>query len=280
MKSAGWNPTRRNKNIGTKKSGYSQNNQLNIPQRRNDYREFWDDLVSPVIIPLTINEHDIKIYIEPVRGGYIHACTPQDIEAILKLIPTEHLENIEVFVLRQPKVKDERISSVWGRFSYCSALDDSYSNGVYIESTKINMELKWDKKLSVFSMKEFNLLKRDGHKIETTKRHHIIKTTPATIRNTQLFRTLPHEIGHSVDYDKNCNTPYFEAYDKYDNFDEAEYIENVFSSKTTLDKEEAANRYAREFYDKYFKLGELPFKQIYNEELLKKSGLDPNWFKT
>ena len=279
MRNSGWNPSRRNKNIGTKKSGYSQNNHLNIPERRKDYRSFYDDLVSPVIIPLKIKGHELKIFVEPVRQGYIHSCTPQDIEEVLKLIPIKHLKNIEIYVLRQPKVKDEKISAVWGRFSYSSDLDNSYSNGIYIEAAPINMELKWNKKLSVFSMKELNLLKKDGHKIETTKRHHIIKTTPKTVRNTQLFRTLPHEIGHSVDYDRNFSTPYFEAYDRYDNFDEADYIENIFNSKTALDKEEAANRYAREFYEKYSRSGELPFEQLYNEKLLIEKELDPTWFR-
>jgi len=61
MKHKAWNPTKRNRNIGTKKSGYSQNNKFVVPERWCDYRVFWERLVDPVICPLDINGHKITL---------------------------------------------------------------------------------------------------------------------------------------------------------------------------------------------------------------------------
>lgn len=62
MKHRGWNPTRRNRNIGTSKSGYSQNNKLVIPEPWHDLSKiFWECLVNPVVIPLEIDKHKITL---------------------------------------------------------------------------------------------------------------------------------------------------------------------------------------------------------------------------
>ncbi|MDJ0797430.1 MAG: hypothetical protein QNJ51_11470 [Calothrix sp. MO_167.B12] len=48
-------------------------------------------------------------------------------------------------------------------------------------------------------VKELERLREDGHRTATDKRHYLISSTLDSIRNTQLYRTLHHEIGHYVD---------------------------------------------------------------------------------
>ncbi|KST68257.1 hypothetical protein [Mastigocoleus testarum] len=119
------------------------------------------------------------------------------------------------------------------------------------------------------------LLEKDGHKIEKFKRSYDIITTPESLRNTQLFRTLPHEIGHAVDYLENCLKPSLAA--KTD--EESASIKRLYRSKAYLDKEEYAHRYAREFYHKYSAQAILPFERLYDENYLNSLRLDPKWFK-
>ncbi len=114
MKNNAWNPTRRNRNIGTEKSGYSQNNKFVVPERWQDFKVFWERIVDPVIFPICINQHEITMLIEPTLKGYVHAVTPQDIIRILNLVELEHLEEIELIVLRQPKKKEEILKPAWG----------------------------------------------------------------------------------------------------------------------------------------------------------------------
>lgn len=122
--------------------------------------------------------------------------------------------------------------------------------------------------------KERTSLYSDGHWIDRVKRGYHIYTTPEAVRNTQLFRTLPHEIGHAVDYLTNALTPSAEASTE----SESEYIRDAFDAKSSLDKEEYANRYAREFYQKNLDTGFLPFPRILKNEILEDMEVDPQWF--
>lgn len=275
MKHSAWNPTRRNRNIGTKKSGHSQNNKFVVPERWCDYRVFWERLVEPVILPIEIKGHEITLIIEPVKKGYVHACTPTDIIKVLSLIEQEHLEEIELVVLRQPKKKEEILKPVWGRFVYYADIGKYSGPGVYLEAVQINKILKWGNKLDSYEKKELTSLEKDGHKIKRVKRGHDIHTTPSSVRGTQLFRTLPHEVGHAVDYLYNSLTPSISA----ESETESDYITEVYNSKPSLDKEEYAHRYAREFYEKHSSEGILPFEHIYDENLLKEQGLNEKWFQ-
>lgn len=282
MRKIGWNPTRRNKNIGTKKQGFSQNNKFVIPDRykNGEWVSFSEDLINPVIIPININDHELALIIEPTYENYTYSCTPQDIIKILSLFPVQHFEetDLKIIIMRQPKNKDEIVSPVWGRFSYYQSFAQYDGAAITLESMKAGLTLKWSKKLSVFSMKELDMLRNDGHQVEALKRYFLIQTTPESIRNTQLFRTIPHEIGHAYDYYINSMKPSMEAWDRGDEAED-EYISNVFNSKPQLDKEEAANRYAKEFHEKHSMTGGLPFAQIYDEDALKDMGLDPKWFR-
>lgn len=273
-KSRTWNPTRRNRNIGTGKSGLSQDNRLTIPSRWADFKVFWERLNDPAICPIEVKGHPITLFVEPPRKGSLHAVTPQDIIAVLEWVQQDHLEEIELIVLRQPKRKEEILKSAWGRFVYYADLGKYSGPGIYIEAIEVGRVLKWGDKLTPFEKKELELLAFDGHRIEKVNRGYHIHTTPETVRNTQLFRTLPHEIGHAVDYLTNSLEPSINA----DTESESEYISDAYRSKPTLDKEEYANRYAKEFYQTNCNAGRLPFKLIVDEERLLAMGLNPEWF--
>lgn len=272
MKHSAWNPTRRNRNIGTLKSGRSQNNKFVIPDRWSDFKIFWERLVSPVICPVAIKGHNLTILVEPPTLGSIHASTPQDIIRVLGLVTQEHLEEIDVVVLRQPKRKEEILKPAWGRFIYYADLGRYSGPGVYLEAMQTNAVIRWGNKLTPFYEKELSALEADGHEIERVRRGYNIKTTPASVRSTQLFRTLPHEIGHAVDYLKHSLNPSIDATTEA----ESEFIRKTFNSKPTLDKEEYANRYAKEFFDRNSDV--LPFNRDFEKQELVNMGLNPDWF--
>ncbi len=274
MKHSAWNSTRRNRNIGTEKSGYSQNNKLVIPERWADYRVFWERLNNPIFHPLSIKGHQITLVIEPPKDGYIHASTPHDVVNVLKLVNQEHLEEIELLVFRQPKKKEEVLKPAWGRFVYYADLGRYSGPAVYLEAIKTGCTIKWSNKLNPYQQKELTSLETDGHSIVKVKRSYEINTTPNAVRNTQLYRTLPHEIGHAVDYLYHSLKPSLQS-----NSDaEDEFITRVYDSKPSLDKEEYAHRYAREFYSKWSEAGALPFERQYEKEQLEAMGLNPKWF--
>ncbi len=96
MKHPSYNPIRRNRNIGTVKSGHGQNNRLVIPWAWNDDRIFYERLVNPIEIPVTIGPASTHIIVEPPLPGFTHACTVDDILSVLQLIPAQHLDPIKL----------------------------------------------------------------------------------------------------------------------------------------------------------------------------------------
>jgi hypothetical protein len=45
----GWNPTKRNRKIGTADQGFSKNNKLVIPQKWSDLTVCWERLINSVV---------------------------------------------------------------------------------------------------------------------------------------------------------------------------------------------------------------------------------------
>ena len=69
-------------------------------------------------------------------------------------------------VLRQPKRKEQIISSVWGRLIYLYEFEKEDFPAIILESIDKDSRLIWSKKLSVDERKEFERLKNDGHIFE------------------------------------------------------------------------------------------------------------------
>jgi hypothetical protein len=131
----GWNPTRRNKNIGTSKSGYGKDNRLVIPDRYSDISAFWERLNNPVGVEKTIKKNKkITFIVEPTIKGFFHSCTVDDVIKILNHFPGEDIDDIELIIFRQPKKKERVLSPVWGRLAYWSDINKYSGTGVYLEA--------------------------------------------------------------------------------------------------------------------------------------------------
>ena len=271
-KNPGYNPTRRNRNIGTKSAGYGQDNKLVIPWAWADNRIFYERLVDPVVVEIQVGSISKHVIIEPTIKGFIHACTVDDIQRLLELIPAEHINDITAFVLRQPKRKEQILSSVWGRLIYSSDLCGFSGPTVYLEAQNFEQPLKWSKSLTPEGAKELERLREDGHVVVTDKRQHIINCTLDTIRNTQLYRTLPHEIGHYVDYLTKVEEP------SKDNFDLWSVLNEKYHSRPSQERESFAHRYADEFRKQQIARGTIPFERMFDDEKMRAVGLDPGWF--
>lgn len=272
MQKFGRDPRRRNRNIGTERSGHGQNNSLTIPESWTRDRLFHERLINPVALEYIIHGNSLSFLIEPTLPGYCHACTPQDIERVLHLIPPSHLVQIKMIVLRQPKKKERILRPVWGRLRYWSEIEIYSGPAIHLEAQPIKVKTRWERSLTPDQMLELNRLESDGHTITSDKRYYYVENSLDSIRNTQLYRTLPHEVGHYVDYIQ--SVPELTE----ENLDEWEQLGKIYDSKPTKDKEYFAHRYASEFYDQQVTLGNLPFARRYNPEILASHGLEPAWF--
>lgn len=109
MKS-GYNPARRNRNIGPAKQGHGQNNRL---------WPVWTAQLHPhQRIDTRVRSRDITLFVEDTTGGCVHVCTTGDIRRILEHLPFEDWRGMTTFVRRQPTRRQRSLNPVWGRMFY------------------------------------------------------------------------------------------------------------------------------------------------------------------
>ena len=103
---------------------------------------------------------------------------------------------------------------------------------------------------------ELARLRGDGHIITENKREFVITPTEGSIRNTLLYRTVLHELGHWVQYEREALD---EATSLSNDFDQAY---DLYFSKPSVEHEQFAHRYAEETARELRNRGVLPFDPI------------------
>ncbi len=250
-----FNPTRRNRNIGTAKQGFGQDNSLVIPRPLEPFREFYERLENYSIDYRTINNHEFVFITEETRKDSAHACTIRDISEIIKNIPKADYGDLRFIVLRQPKRKEEIKSSVWGRLIYSYEFENDYFPAIILEAQSRDKKLKWSRKLGLDGQKELKRLKEDGHIFQEDKRNYIAEFDLNSIRNTQLYRTLIHEFGHYVHYLEFVEKPSFEE----EEFSEWEKRNDRYFQLPSSEKEKYAHNYADKLKKELTENGVIPF---------------------
>lgn len=283
------NPIRRNRNIGTAKQGHGQNNRLTIPQISSQFLRFYERLGEYTKTSRDINGNRFEFVIEATRENVHHACTVDDLAEMIRHIPPADYGDLNLIVLRQPKRKEENLALVWGRLIYYYEFEKNLRPAVIIEAVDCKRTFKWPKKLALDDQKELDRLRKDGHQFTTTKRHFIANYDIDNVRNTQLYRTLPHEFGHYVHYhtvvikplkkmkaeldkletqiggnDTATTNPLFTKWDEMDNAYLAaiEQNEKKYFAIIKDEKEVFAHNYADKLIQKIETCGAIPFDRI------------------
>ncbi len=234
-----FNPTRRNRNIGTAKQGFGQDNSLVIARPLEPFREFYERLENYSIDYRVINSHEFVFITEKTRQDSTHSCSINDISTVIKNIPKEDYGDLRFIVLRQPKRKEEIKSSVWGRLIYSYEFESNYFPAIILEAQNHNRKLQWSRKLGVDDQKELNRLKEDGHIFNEDKRNFTAIFDSNVTRNTQLYRTLIHEFGHYVHYLEYVERPGSED----EEFSEWEKRNDKYFQLSSSEKEKYAHNY-------------------------------------
>jgi hypothetical protein len=254
---AGHNPTRRNRNIGTSKRDHGQDNRLVISICDPEAVYHYESLTSYTSISRLLHGRSITFLVERTRTDCYHACTVDDIAHVLQYIPPTDLEGIELIVLRQPKRKEEILNPLWGRIAFYVEIGKHRGRAIFIEAVVLTKPMRWSKSLIPDYETELDRLRKDGHEITTTHRHHIVSSNLESVRATQLYRTLLHELGHHIDYSSNPE---------------------AFSKKTSHDKEAFAHRYAGDLRQQLTKRRVIPFERIVDPKRMQIDGLQMSDF--
>jgi len=251
----GWDATRRSRNIGTDKQGLGQDNRLVIPWC--GLKIYYENLTEYKIVLRSVHSRSLPFIVERTRADSCHACTIDDIARVLKYVPPSDFQGIVFIVLRQPKRKEELIMPVWGRIDYYAYIGAHQGRAIFIEALNPSKPIRWSKSLTPDRQWELERLREDGHEIVTTRHDHEINVSLESIRATQLYRTLLHEIGHSVDYDRDPD---------------------AFDRKSSLEKETFAHQYADKLRESLVRFGVIPFARIFDKKTMARDGLSVSDF--
>jgi hypothetical protein len=274
----GRNPTRRNRNIGTPKSGYGQNNRMTVPEVAHGDHVFWERIDSATEVSRTVSGRVLRFFIQPTRADCIHACTVDDIARLMSNVPPADWEGLETVVLRQPRRKEQALASVWGRLSYFAELVNRRGEVLYsgpaivIEAVNPTEPLKFGKSLSLDDAAELERLRSDGHKVRLGDRNHTIEPTLESCRATQLYRTMPHELGHWVDFLEKVQRPSAtlgpdEEADHYGG------LLDRYHSRPQREKEHFAHAYAERLRERLEAVRAIPFDRELDLGQVKQDGL-------
>ncbi|MEJ5050505.1 hypothetical protein WH221_11735 [Chryseobacterium culicis] len=257
-----YNPTRRNKNIGTKKQGYGQNNKLTISSPYGDLKSFYEKLTDYQKEIRLINNHEFIFIIEKLRKNSIHSCSINDIERVIENLPIEDYGELKYIILRQPKRKEEILSPVWGRLIYSYDFENEYFPAIILDAIDLEKQLFWPKKQTIEDQQEFERLKTDGHTFTETKRNFIAEFQPQNIRNTQLYRTLPHEFGHYVHYLEVVERPGYNENKEDIDYDAYDERMSLYFRIPKSEKEKFAHTYAEKLKSKLVNENKIPFDSL------------------
>jgi len=252
----GWDATRRNRNIGTAKQGLGQDNRLVIPWCGLK-KIYYENLAEYKIVLRTVHSRSLPFIVERTRADCCHACTIDDIARVLEHTPSSDFQGIDFIVLRQPKKKEEIIASVWGRIAHFVEIGAHQGRAIFLEAMNPSRPLRWSKSLTPDRQQELERLRTDGHEILTTRHGHRINVSLESIRATQLYRTLLHEIGHVVDNDRDPI---------------------AFDQKSSLEKETFAHQYADKLRASLVRFGIIPFARIFDKKTMGRDGLSVSDF--
>ncbi|MGS5089818.1 ImmA/IrrE family metallo-endopeptidase [Hydrogenophaga sp. A37] len=229
---------------------------MKIPERAGDERVFFERLKDPVVLTRRIGERDIRFIVEPTPPRYFYPCSVDDACRVLGAIATS-VRDLEFVVFRHPSSKQRLLRPVWGRAVFWYEFRKQHGAAVIIESQRPGM-VRWNRSQGPDGRAELDRLRADGHRVERTRRGYEVHQTPESMRNTVLFRTLLHEVGHHVDFDRSD-------------------VE-TWKGKNSRVKEDYAHRFAGMAVAYLSNEGHVPFPPLLDHESMRHEGLDPAWF--
>ena len=254
------NPTRRNKNIGTAKQGHGQNNELVIPMR-SDGQHWLDDIGRHHIVDASVNNIKVRFIVEETIAGCVHPCTIADVSRVLEQLPAADWVGLTTIIFRQPTRKQLVLSPVWGRLVYfarpTSRSGKVLSEGpaIFLEAAQIEKPIVWRTSLDPDDADELRRLRDDGHVINRVGNKHVIEVSAYSARQTQLYRTLLHEMGHWFDWLSKVEEPAARGEDSMK-------LEQRYFARPQCEREAFAHRFAEQQRLRLELAGIIPFEPL------------------
>ena len=198
---------------------------------------------------------------EKPRPDSRYVCSIGDVCSLLALIPPHDWMGLTTIVFRQSTRKQWLLHPTWGRLAMSADIGERGKKNIHsgpailLEALDLSVPLRWGRSLNPAVAKELERLKSDGHNVAEDPRGYTISSSLKAARATQLYRTIPHEIGHWVDW--------LERVERPSERDEADYGElaDRYWSRPSMEREAFANLYADALIGRLRTAGSIPFSE-------------------
>lgn len=263
-------PTRRNRNQGTKRRGYKRRVAYGVPSARGGFDG--DALIGPrVVVESFVGP--VSLVVCPTRSDAVHACTPADIESMLARLSLEWLAELRFVVLAQRTRKREVLGATWGRYFRSLRVGATTGPAIVLDAQPRSLEFHWGKRLDPDDQRELDRLRAAGHRVSDDGARWRIECTAESVRATQLFSTVLHELGHHVDVQRHRRG----ALAGLSELDEDGRLE-AYRRRPAREREEFAWRFAAEQRSELEARRAIPFDRFEDGAQWTRWSIDPAWF--
>ncbi|MEZ4448704.1 MAG: hypothetical protein R3B09_04425 [Nannocystaceae bacterium] len=275
MHRPGWNPTRRNRDLGTAKAGRGQENRMVIPAPAGPV--YWEQLSAMTITTRVVHGRAFPLVIEPTGAGELYPCTVDDVAHALGLLPAadvfgDDARGIAGVVLRRPTRKQRALLPVWGRFLYALDVGPISGMAIVLEAQPVPLRLRRPRRADVEDQRELDRLREEADTVAEGRRHVELEFSHRALRSVVLERTLLHEVGHHVHYLEEVERPV--AADG----DDLDQRWQRFRGRPQREREDFAHRYAAAWGARLRADGAIPFAPRFDRDAWERDGLDPHDF--
>ncbi len=198
----------------------------------------------------------LKLFYELPREGFTYGCSPPDVLNVLRVAAPSVPSLPDMLAFRQPTRKQRQLKPVWGRFLYFAEFGAHEGTAIVLEAQKVGASIRWPKRMSLDDQAEVDRLRADGHVFNETKRTFDALLSTQSVRNTILFRTLLHEIGHWAHY---CE----DVLDAATALDpDQDVARELYFSKPSSEREVFAHKFAEQLAADLRSSGAIPFEPL------------------
>ena len=235
---------------------------MKIPAICHNERIWWEQIDKYRVLQRRVQGRDVLFILEETTEGFVHSCSVGDLCRILNLVPTNDWDGLQTLLLRQPTRKENLMSPCWGRLAHSAEIGQPGETNIYegpaiiLEAVDPSAHFKWNKSLSPSDMQEFNRLKGDGHVVQDQGKYFLISPNADTVRATQLYRTVLHEIGHWVDWLERVERPSAMNSGSY------AALSDAYWSLPSQERESYAHKYADTVRRRLQREASIPFEPI------------------
>lgn len=205
MRQAGWRPERRNRKLGTPDWSWKDQHEarptFDVPWPDWEYRAPEERWSAETVERHQVHGKTTLVVTERPLNGSVHACSPSDVCAVLRCLPKADVAGVGLVVLRQPTRKEEIFRPAWGRMHWCADFRGYRGPAITLDAIDFQRpRIRMSRSLSPERAQELERLRRHRFVITETNRTYDVLLTPEHVRRWLLVRTVPHEVGHWVDY--------------------------------------------------------------------------------